>query len=108
MLSYTSNLLVLLFDCCGNQFQAEIVKITSSSGTSILFYEQVCQLLMGKILLDGIPKEILLDQLTIINVIIFQNDSKIPDEYNYQLLIHCFVQLIFYPIIYVLSLDLSH
>lgn len=79
MLIYVSQLLAQIFDKCGDIIQNEITKIRDSNG-SIIFFQQIPTLLTGRIILDGIPKEIILNSFIVINVILYQLELKIPEE----------------------------
>lgn len=74
-----SQLLAQLFDKCGDRIQTEILLIRDLSG-SIIFFQQISTLLTGRIILNGIPKEIILNIFIVINVIIYQLDMKLPEE----------------------------
>ena len=79
MLTYVSQLLAQLFNNCGDRIIDELLSIKWEDG-SILFLNQICTLLTGKIILDGIPKEIITNQFIIINVILYHLEQKIPQE----------------------------
>lgn len=79
MLTYVSKLLAQIFDNCGDRIQQGILEIRDSND-SIIFFSQICKLLTGKIILDGIPKEIIINLCLIINVILYQLEQKIPEE----------------------------
>ena len=79
MLIYVSQLLAQIFDKCGDRIQHEILKICDSNG-SIIFFQQISTLLTGRIIPDGIPKEIILNTFIIINVLLYQLDMKLPEE----------------------------
>lgn len=78
MLIYVSQLIAQIFDHCGDRIQIEILNICDASGSVILF-QQISTLLTGRIILDGIPKEIILNLFVVINVILYQLDMKIPE-----------------------------
>ncbi len=68
-----------VFDKCGDRVEDEILEIRDSNN-SVQFFHQICTLLTGRVILDGIPKEIIINQCLIINVILFQLELKIPEE----------------------------
>lgn len=68
-----------LFDNCGDIIKDDILEIRDENSSVILF-KQIGLLLTGRLIIDGIPKEIILNQLTIFNVILYQLEHKIPDE----------------------------
>jgi hypothetical protein len=68
-----------MFDSCGNRLKDDI-QLIRDENNSIIFFKQISTLLTGKIILDGIPKEIILNQCIIINVILYQLEMKIPEE----------------------------
>lgn len=92
MLTYVSQLLAQLFDKCGDRIKTEILLIRDLNG-SIIFFQQISTLLTGRIILDGIPKEIIINIFIVINVIIYQFEMKIPEEYRFSILCHylCFI-----------------
>ena len=79
MLIYVSQLFARIFDKCGDLIQNEILQIRDPNGL-VIFYQQITTLLTGRVILEGIPKEIILNVFIIINVILFQIDMKIPEE----------------------------
>ena len=79
MLTYSSQLLAQIFDNCGDIIKDEI-QVIRDENNLIIFFQQICTLLTGKIILDGIPKEIIINQCIIINVILYQLEMKIPEE----------------------------
>ena len=79
MLIYVSQLFARIFDKCGDLIQNEILQIRDPNGL-VIFYQQITTLLTGRVILEGIPKEIILNVFIIINVILFQLDMKIPEE----------------------------
>ena len=79
MLIYVSQLFARIFDKCGDLIQNEILQIRDPNGL-VIFYQQITTLLTGRVILEGIPKEIILNVCIIINVILFQLDMKIPEE----------------------------
>lgn len=79
MLTYISQLIAQIFDKCGDRIQKGILEILDSND-SITFFNQICKLLTGRIILDGIPKEIIINQCLIINVMLYQLEMKIPEE----------------------------
>lgn len=68
-----------IFDNCGDRIKDEILEIRDSNNL-IIFFQQICTLLTGRIIIDGIPKEIIVNQCLIINVILYQTASIIPEE----------------------------
>lgn len=68
-----------IFDNCGGRIKDEILEIRDSNNL-IVFFQQICTLLTGRIIIDGIPKEIIVNQCLIINVILYQTASIIPEE----------------------------
>ena len=76
---YASQLLARIFDECGDRIKNEIQTIQDTNN-SVIFFQHICTLLTGKIILDGIPKEIIINQCIIINVILYQLEMKIPEE----------------------------
>ena len=72
-------MLAYLFDNCGNIIKDDIFEIRDENNSVILF-KQIGLLLTGRLIIDGIPKEIILNQLLIFNVILYQLERKIPEE----------------------------
>lgn len=79
MLTYVSQLLAQIFDKCGDRIQQGILEIRDAND-SIIFFNQICKLLTGRIIIDGIPKDIIVSKCLIINVILYQLEHKIPEE----------------------------
>lgn len=75
-----------LFDNCGDIIKDDIFEIRDENNSVILF-KQIGLLLTGRLIIDGIPKEIILNQLIIFNVILYQLERKIPAEYIFYLII---------------------
>ena len=78
-MAYTSQLCAQIFDTSGNRIQNHIFEIKDSDN-QVKIFKQICSLLTEKVILGGIPKEIIISQFIIINVIIYQLEMKIPEE----------------------------
>ena len=76
-----SHLTALILDDYGDRVFEGLLAFKESD-SSIKFFNQISKLLTGKVIIDGIPKEIIMHQMFIVNVIIFLNDMKIPEEYE--------------------------
>ena len=75
---YISQLISQIFDHCGDRIKDEIIEIRDPNN-SVIFFQQVSNILTGRIILDGIPKEIIINKFLIINIILYQLEMKIPE-----------------------------
>lgn len=78
-MTYISQIIAQIFDKCGDRVKDEILEIRDSNN-SVQFFQQISTLLTGRVILDGIPKEIIINQCLIVNVILYQVELKIPEE----------------------------